>query len=199
MKTSSKSVLGWMGMLVVAGSLCSCSVLESDHYPGEKVDLKTMLPARSCWVWESGDGDGCDFQVILTGSNTVTVAGVDWSEKKGIYTISFPVVISSLGDQFFVSSRYNLDGKEMDHYFIQRLQIPLTHSGAFSDVGYLLEIDEAKVRQDIDEGKLSAEIDKHGIVFQGSKSDLDKYLRDNNSIYVFDRPRVLRRVSKMEE
>jgi hypothetical protein len=187
MKPSTKQILRASGMLAACIGLSSCSELRSRYYPGERVDLVKKLPEVS--VWQFGE------------SNTLVLACMDWNEKDDAFsTISFPVVLSELGSQMFLSSKYDCEGEEQDLYTIFRVVAPLTESGSIPDTLFLLNVDGNRFERDIAEGKVGAKKHQGTITLEGSKEEQDKYFRLNpNSLFSLEHAWSLKRIAGKRE
>ena len=177
-----KKIRSTTAMLTISIGLLSCSVLQSPHYVGEKIDISEEdLSNQSIWVHKEDV-----YYVRRTGTNTFLAATMKWDAKKSAFTVhSFPLFLSELGDHLF------LNIKNGDLYTILRV-------ACCDDESIILfTVDLNMMKQEIADGKVKAHEDDGNIIMGCSKEEQDEYISNNiHHIFHMDGASIARKLSE---
>jgi hypothetical protein len=185
MKTYMKQVLHMACGLVLCISLSSCSGLKSKHYPGKPLVIsEEELSNESIWLYQ-----GDTYYVRRMETNSYIAATLKWDEKKNEYIASSHRLIpSELGEHAFLNIE---DG---DLYTIFRAVFVDEESMV------LFGVDRDKVVQDIADGIVCAHTNKHDVILDGSKKDVDEYIQNHaHSIFSMDSASIAKLIVKKED
>ncbi len=143
--------------------VCSCTSFRATDFPGQPVELDADEVSEDT-VWTLDD------QVYhvrrIDDSARFVVSMVEWDDETGSHRLSSQqVVLSELGDTRFLSI------KDGDHYVILRLLV-----GADGRTMMLATLDSEALEERIESGTLDATEDEDGILFEGTKEELDTFL-----------------------
>lgn len=153
------AILSLLALLLVS----SCTSFKATDFPGEEIDLDgDEISEDTVWT--------LDNQVYharrIDDSASFVVSMVEWDEKTGSHRLSSQqAVLSELGNTRFLSI------KEDDHYVILRLLV-----GNDDRTLMLANLDSEALEESIESGELKATQDEDGILFQGTKEELDAFL-----------------------
>ena len=185
MKTYTKPVLRIACGLMFCVALASCSGLKAKHYPGKAMVIEEdILGTESIWLYM-----GNTYYVRRTETNTFIAATLKWDEKKSEYiTSSHRLLPSELGEHAF------LNIEDRDLYTIFRAVM------ADEESLVLFRVDRDKVVQDMADGIVCAHTNKHDVILDGSKKEVDEYIENHVlSMFSMDSASIAKLISKKEE
>lgn len=185
MKTNTKVRITSLYLLAGAVFLASCSELRSQYYVGELVPIEEAeLGEESIWQL------GCEvYYVRCIDTNHGVAATLEWDNGKDEYTvISYPLIISELGDHVF------LNVKKDDYYTILRV------AGSCGNSAMLFTVDEEVMKKAIADGSVKAHASNGHIILDGTKEEQDEYIANNiHTVFAMDCGRIARLLSEKEE
>ena len=176
-----KKIMYLTGILTLSLLCTSCTSMKCKHYVGEREHVSEKeLSKKSVWQW----GDGVLY-VQVVNTNSLIVSSVEWDEENSKHTIdSRQMVLSKLDDVMF------LNIQEDGLYTILRI-LP-----ADEDSIVLLTVDDDKLEEDIEKGRIKGETKKGDIILDCSKKELDAYIKDNiQTLFSLDGAGVARLIS----
>lgn len=160
-----------IGSLLICCLLVSCTSFKSKHIAGKVIDFKKKEIGKES-IWKVGKKV---FYIKIYSKNEAKLAHLEWNkEKKEFVAVNQNILRTKLGDYFFLNVQDN-DG----YYTIVRC------AATSEDSIVIYTVEEKKVKADIKAGKLNATIEKHDIIFNGTKEELDNYLKENSD-RIFD-------------
>jgi hypothetical protein len=170
---------------VLCMALSSCSGLKSKHYPGKPMVIsEEELSDESIWLYM-----GDTYYVRRMETNSYIAATLKWDAKKNEYIASSQrLVPSELGDHAFLSIE---DG---DLYTIFRA-VPADEESVV-----LFRVDREKVVQDMADGIVCAHTNKHDVILDGSKKDVDEYIQNHaNAMFSMDSASIAKLIVKKDQ